>query len=194
MTGQRTISVLGATGSIGASTLDLVRRNPDAFRVVALTANAQAAELAALAREFRAEVAVVADEARLPELRDIWPDRAWKPRAARRRWSSGRAGGYHRGRDRRVRGSCPHHGGDRTGQGDRAGQQGSTGFRRRGDDRGGRPDRGHAAAGRFRTQRDLPVPAGQRCRQRPLDHADGQRRPFRDWPAERLARPPRPKR
>jgi 1-deoxy-D-xylulose-5-phosphate reductoisomerase len=69
MTGQRTISVLGATGSIGASTLDLVRRNPDAFRVVALTANAQAAELAALAREFRAEVAVVADEARLPELR-----------------------------------------------------------------------------------------------------------------------------
>lgn len=70
MTGQRTISVLGATGSIGASTLDLVRRNPDAFRVVALTANAQAAELAALAREFRAEVAVVADEARLPELRD----------------------------------------------------------------------------------------------------------------------------
>ncbi|RQW42783.1 1-deoxy-D-xylulose-5-phosphate reductoisomerase [Novosphingobium sp. LASN5T] len=70
MTGQRTISVLGATGSIGASTLDLVRRNPDAFRVVALTANAQAAELAALAREFRAEVAVVADEARLPELRE----------------------------------------------------------------------------------------------------------------------------
>ena len=70
MTGQRTISVLGATGSIGASTLDLVRRNPDAFRVVALTANAQAAELAALAREFRADVAVVADEARLPELRE----------------------------------------------------------------------------------------------------------------------------
>ena len=65
----RSISVMGATGSIGTSTLDLVRRNRDAFRVVALTANAQAVELAALAREFGAEVAVVADESRLPELR-----------------------------------------------------------------------------------------------------------------------------
>jgi 1-deoxy-D-xylulose-5-phosphate reductoisomerase len=67
---MRTITVLGATGSIGASTLDLVRRNRNAFRVVALTANAQAVELAALAREFGAEVAVVADESRLAELRD----------------------------------------------------------------------------------------------------------------------------
>jgi len=66
----RTISVLGATGSIGASTLDLVRRNRDAWRVMALTANSQAAELARLAREFGAELAVVADEASLPELRN----------------------------------------------------------------------------------------------------------------------------
>ncbi|MEY4721044.1 MAG: hypothetical protein RIQ46_769 [Pseudomonadota bacterium] len=64
----RTISILGATGSIGASTLDLVRRNRDAWRVVALTANGNADELARLAREFSAEVAVIADEARLPEL------------------------------------------------------------------------------------------------------------------------------
>ncbi|MCW1384729.1 1-deoxy-D-xylulose-5-phosphate reductoisomerase [Novosphingobium sp. KCTC 2891] len=69
MSAPRTISVLGATGSIGASTLDLVRRNPQAFRVVALTANRQARELAVLAREFAADVAVVADEACLPELR-----------------------------------------------------------------------------------------------------------------------------
>jgi 1-deoxy-D-xylulose-5-phosphate reductoisomerase len=61
--------VLGATGSIGASTLDLVRRNPDAFRVEALTAHAQVDQLAALAREFSARVAVVADPARLDELR-----------------------------------------------------------------------------------------------------------------------------
>ena len=66
---SRTITILGATGSVGASTLDLVRRNRDAFRVVALTANSSAAELAALAKEFGADVAVVADEARLPELR-----------------------------------------------------------------------------------------------------------------------------
>ncbi len=67
---MRTISILGATGSIGASTLDLIHRNRDAWRVVALTANGNAAELARLAREFGVEMAVVADETRLPELRD----------------------------------------------------------------------------------------------------------------------------
>lgn len=66
----RTISVLGATGSIGASTLDLIRRERDKWRVVALTANGNARELAALAREFGAEVAVVADESALAALRD----------------------------------------------------------------------------------------------------------------------------
>lgn len=67
---MRTISILGATGSIGASTLDLIRRNRDAWRVVALTANGNAAELARLAREFGVEMAVVADETRLSELRE----------------------------------------------------------------------------------------------------------------------------
>ena len=67
---QRSISILGATGSIGASTLDLVRRHAADWRVVALTANCQALELARLACEFRAEVAVVADERCLPELRE----------------------------------------------------------------------------------------------------------------------------
>jgi 1-deoxy-D-xylulose-5-phosphate reductoisomerase len=67
---MRSISVLGATGSIGASTLDLIRRQPEQWRVVALTANGNAAELARLAREFSAEVAVVADEAALPALRE----------------------------------------------------------------------------------------------------------------------------
>ncbi|GEO01344.1 1-deoxy-D-xylulose 5-phosphate reductoisomerase [Novosphingobium sediminis] len=66
----RTITILGATGSVGASTLDLVRRNRDMFRVVALTANGNAAMLGELAREFGAEVAVVADEGCLPALRE----------------------------------------------------------------------------------------------------------------------------
>ena len=57
----RTLSVFGATGSVGQSTLDLVRRNREAWRVLALTANGNVAELAALAREFRPEVAVCAD-------------------------------------------------------------------------------------------------------------------------------------
>jgi len=67
---MRTISILGATGSIGASTLDLIRREKDKWRVVALTANGNAAELARLARAFGAQVAVVADEAALPALRE----------------------------------------------------------------------------------------------------------------------------
>ena len=67
---RRSLTLLGATGSIGASTLDLIRRERDKWRVVALTANGNAGELAKLAREFGAEVAVVANEAALPALRE----------------------------------------------------------------------------------------------------------------------------
>ena len=67
---MRSISILGATGSVGEQTLDLVRRNPAEWNVVALTANSNVAALAASAREFGAQVAVVADESRLGELRD----------------------------------------------------------------------------------------------------------------------------
>ena len=56
----RSISVLGATGSIGLSTLDVVRRHPDRFSVYALTASTRAEELAVLCREFRPKVAVMA--------------------------------------------------------------------------------------------------------------------------------------
>ena len=66
----RTLTLLGATGSIGASTLDLVRCNRDDWRVDTLTAHCSAVELAALAIEFDAKLAVVGDEACLPELRD----------------------------------------------------------------------------------------------------------------------------
>ncbi len=66
---MRSISILGATGSIGASTLDLIRREKDQWRVVALTAHSNAEELSRLAREFSAEIAVVADEGCLPALR-----------------------------------------------------------------------------------------------------------------------------
>ena len=57
----RRISVLGATGSIGESTLDLIGRNPSAYRVVALTGGQNAARLAELAILHRAELAVIAD-------------------------------------------------------------------------------------------------------------------------------------
>lgn len=67
---MRSLTILGATGSIGASTLDLVRRNRGDWQVVALTANGNAVELAKLALEFDAKLAVVADEAALPALRE----------------------------------------------------------------------------------------------------------------------------
>ena len=66
---MRRITILGATGSIGVSTLDLIRRQPGGWQVVALSANGNADELARLAREFSAELAVIADEAHLPALR-----------------------------------------------------------------------------------------------------------------------------
>jgi 1-deoxy-D-xylulose-5-phosphate reductoisomerase len=64
----RRISVLGATGSVGRSTLALVEATGDAFAVEALTAFSSAAELARLARRHRARLAVVADPAVYPEL------------------------------------------------------------------------------------------------------------------------------
>jgi 1-deoxy-D-xylulose-5-phosphate reductoisomerase len=65
----RRISVLGATGSIGENTLDLVGRDPASFTVVALTGGRNAARLAELAVKHRAELAVVADEICYAELR-----------------------------------------------------------------------------------------------------------------------------
>ncbi|WP_233245731.1 1-deoxy-D-xylulose-5-phosphate reductoisomerase [Marinicauda salina] len=60
----RRVTILGATGSVGRATLDLIARAPEGtFDVVALTANSNASELAALARRFDAEFAAVADSA-----------------------------------------------------------------------------------------------------------------------------------
>lgn len=67
---MKTVTILGATGSVGTSTLDLVERSPEAFRVVALTANCDVNGLAAAAVRTRAQRAVVADETCLPALRD----------------------------------------------------------------------------------------------------------------------------
>ncbi len=65
---MKKISILGATGSIGKSTLDLVERSPEQFEVVALTASVNAAGLADAARRTKARLAVIADESRLPDL------------------------------------------------------------------------------------------------------------------------------
>ncbi|MFN0218899.1 MAG: 1-deoxy-D-xylulose-5-phosphate reductoisomerase [Hyphomicrobium sp.] len=55
------LTVLGATGSIGHNTLDLVARNPAAFEIVAVTGQSHVAELAAIARMHRAKMAVIGD-------------------------------------------------------------------------------------------------------------------------------------
>ncbi len=67
---MRRISVLGATGSIGQNTIDLIRRNRDEYDVVALTGAQNIPQLINDAIELRAEVAVTSDPARLAELRD----------------------------------------------------------------------------------------------------------------------------
>lgn len=68
--GARTVTILGATGSVGQSTLDLIARNPDRFDVVALTARRDAAGLAASARLVNARRAVIADHKLLEPLRE----------------------------------------------------------------------------------------------------------------------------
>jgi 1-deoxy-D-xylulose-5-phosphate reductoisomerase len=63
------VSILGATGSVGRSTLDLIRRDRESFEVVALTANRDAEGLAELALELRPELAVIGDPAGYDELK-----------------------------------------------------------------------------------------------------------------------------
>lgn len=65
----RSVSVFGATGSVGRSTLDLIGRNPQHYEVLALTANNDVAALASLAQEHGAKLAVVADESLYGDLR-----------------------------------------------------------------------------------------------------------------------------
>ena len=55
------LTILGSTGSIGESTLDVVSRHPEKFRVFALTGHKQVEKLAVQCRTFRPEYAVVAD-------------------------------------------------------------------------------------------------------------------------------------
>lgn len=67
---MRRISVFGATGSIGQSTLDLIGRAPEDYHLVALTGGRNIALLAEQARQHKPEIAVTADPDRLNELRD----------------------------------------------------------------------------------------------------------------------------
>ncbi|HET7023292.1 MAG TPA: 1-deoxy-D-xylulose-5-phosphate reductoisomerase [Xanthobacteraceae bacterium] len=66
---ERTVTLLGATGSVGASTIDLLKRQRERFRVEAVSANKNAAALAAVARELGARFAAIGDPAAYGELK-----------------------------------------------------------------------------------------------------------------------------
>jgi 1-deoxy-D-xylulose-5-phosphate reductoisomerase len=65
------LTVLGATGTIGVNTLDVVARHPGRFEIVALTGANQVEKLAEQCRRFRPRFAVVVDAARADELRRL---------------------------------------------------------------------------------------------------------------------------
>jgi 1-deoxy-D-xylulose-5-phosphate reductoisomerase len=66
---MRRVSILGATGSVGQNTIDLIARDADSYDVVALTGGANIVRLAADARALRAEVAITAHDHLLDDLR-----------------------------------------------------------------------------------------------------------------------------
>ena len=65
------VAVLGSTGSVGESTLDVLARHPQRFRVVALAANTNAQKLAQQVRAWRPAYAALADESAAGELREL---------------------------------------------------------------------------------------------------------------------------
>ncbi len=67
---RRSVTILGATGSIGTSTVDLIKRNSDRYRVEAVTAGRNARPLAEIARAVGARLAVVANEDAYGDLKE----------------------------------------------------------------------------------------------------------------------------
>ena len=65
----RTLTIFGATGSVGVSTLDLVTRNADQFEVLALTAHSNVSDLAQAAIKAKAKLAVIADPSKYEDLK-----------------------------------------------------------------------------------------------------------------------------
>lgn len=68
--GERRVTVLGATGSVGSSTVDLLKRDRQRFRVEAVSARRNVAALAQLALDLQARFAVIADPQAYPELKE----------------------------------------------------------------------------------------------------------------------------
>ncbi|EGV18735.1 1-deoxy-D-xylulose-5-phosphate reductoisomerase [Thiocapsa marina] len=73
------LTVLGSTGSVGVSTLDVVARHSDRFRAVALTANRDSARMAEQCRRHRPQIAVMVDEEAARRLRELLSDMPDRP-------------------------------------------------------------------------------------------------------------------
>ena len=154
---ERTVTLLGATGSIGTSTIDLLKRERKRFRVEAVSANTNAAALAALARELGARFAVVGDADCYRELKSALSGSGIAAAAgesglieAAERPAEWVIGGHHRGRWPQADA-----GGRRPRRNRRARQQGNAGLRRGAVHAPRRCRRRDRAAGRFRTQRAI---------------------------------------
>ncbi len=73
MVGVSRVTVLGSTGSIGQSTLDVIARHPDKFSVYALSAHSRIDQLAQQAQSTRAQVVIVPDRQAALRFRSVWP-------------------------------------------------------------------------------------------------------------------------
>ncbi|MDH4235183.1 MAG: 1-deoxy-D-xylulose-5-phosphate reductoisomerase, partial [Gallionella sp.] len=71
MISMQHLTVLGSTGSIGASTLDVVARHPEKFQIVALTANSQVELLFRQCQQFKPRYAVLLDDDAAAQLRSL---------------------------------------------------------------------------------------------------------------------------
>ena len=80
-TAVRSITILGATGSIGASALDVIARHRQRYRVFAVTAQSNVDDLADIAAKFDADVAVIGDPTLERSLRDALRARGAKTRS-----------------------------------------------------------------------------------------------------------------
>ena len=173
----KTVTLLGATGSIGGSTLDVIARHPDRYRVFALTANERVDALVELCVQHRPELAVIGNPAHAASLAA-----ALKARGVKTEVMSGPEGLVAAATDPRVdavmaaivggAGLEPTLAAARAGKAGVACQQGSLGDGRAVDAR----RRGRAwrdlAAGRQRAQRDLSMPTRRwpRANAHPLRH------------------------
>lgn len=75
---MKQLTILGSTGSIGCSTLDVVRHNPDSFRVIALVAGKNVARMAEQCLEFSPRYAVMDDTSSAEQLQNN-ASAAWQP-------------------------------------------------------------------------------------------------------------------